>query len=77
MRRPHDSWERAITRAARKLPYSSLKKAAVTKRLAKQAGIPTDEKTTPKASGAAKSSDTMQKPGILLYVQLLFIPCQL
>ena len=44
---------KAINRAARKLPYSPRKKAAVVKGLAKRAGFKTDEKTTPRASGEA------------------------
>ena len=51
---------KAINRAARKLPYSPRKKTTVIKGLAKRAGFKIDEKTTPKASGKAISSELME-----------------
>ena len=52
---------KAINGGARKLPYSPRKKAAVMKDLAKAAGFKIDEKTTPKASGKAISSELMEQ----------------
>ena len=55
------SLRRAINGAARKLPYSPGKKAAVMKGLAKAVGFKIYEKTTPKASGKAISSELMEQ----------------